>query len=187
MRWHVDGEDIFEEEDPGPPTVVIKSGDGSMWFAPEWTPPPRGTSAPLGPEWKQVGYMEGDGLRGPEKPHVPPGMIALQNVVNRALSEDMQRKLHPAFFEPVTREFTFDMLEMDDQVRDLFLGAPEAPPPLPPLDGPSAALLGQECTHDDYWRAWQKWPEEMQSMELTRHYGAFRQRYACGVDYIAGP
>lgn len=101
--------------------------------------------------------------------------------------EESQRKLYPGFFKPIVREFTVNMLDWNDQVRELFFGDDSKPPELPPLDGPSAALLGQECTHDDYWRAWQKWPEEMRSMELTRHYGAFRQRYACGVDYIAGP
>lgn len=158
MHWHVD-EDSVEEVKPEPPSFVINSDDGTLWIAPGHTPLSRGVSASLGVDWKPLGVLSDDGLRGPEIPHVGSGM----------------------------QEFTVNMLDWNDQVRELFFGDDSKPPELPPLDGPSAALLGQECTHDDYWRAWQKWPEEMRSMELTRHYGAFRQRYACGVDYITGP
>lgn len=192
MRWEIETDGIFPEEieEQGPPPFIINSDGGTIWWSLENTPLPRGTSASLGPEWTCLGYLEGDGLQEPQTPQVSPHLKAVQDVVNRALAEDAQRILHPGFFKPVaqtgdfaTYEFTFNMPLTNDDVRDLFFGIKDEVT----MSGIDKALLGLDCSDLDYHRAWQHRTEEMLTAETARHYGAFRQRYAAGMDYIAGP
>lgn len=158
MHWHVD-EDSVEEVKPEPPSLVINSDDGTLWIAPAGTPPSMGVSASLGHEWRPLGVLTEEDPQGPQIPHVSPLMVHLQDQVNQMITK---QEIPPTFqtADTATYEFTVNMLEMNDQVRELFFGP--------------QTLEGLRESNDAHWL-------------VAQRYMDFRPRCAAGYEYISGP